>query len=202
MTHAVLQLSFEQEDADILRVLEATAPDARQILVKEALRQFLGLKEASLAKTDEGDLGLEELFVRSGLTQESPEIPLPPWEHLLNDVIGQEEDESVIAAIQALKSQSPANPEVEPERAEPSAVGLSPAEVSAADATPAEVPMVGARTAKVSMAGPGAEGFPLSERSAALPRQAQGDGAKGMAHLLQVIGEEEDEELAAFLRKV
>lgn len=178
MKLGVLELSFEQEDADIWEILAATASEAQLKLIKEALRQFLGLKIEPVTKTFNTELELQELFSGSDPGKASPEKALKPWEHLLNDVIGLEKDESVIAAIQALQSQSPVNLELELGAANSSASGLALAEAQTVEVPTVDVP-------------------------SASPQQSRADqGSKGMAYLLQVIGEEEDEELAAFLRQV
>ncbi len=179
MTLAVLPLYFEDEDADLWEHLAAVAPDARLGLVKEALREFLGKELQGREQLNyqasgglEAEFGLESLFVRLDNPEVTPVKDSRPWEHLLKEVIGIEEDESVITAIQALAGE---------------ALG------STHEAQLSE-PVVRPESSEVE------DVRPLMDQGSEASGRLLLPASQGMAHLLQVIGEEEDEAIIAFFK--
>lgn len=277
MTLAMLPLRFEEEDGDIWRELSDLAPETQQELIKEAVRQFFVSRRqieqarlaelasdssaepgqdsfAELKKDSSEELDLKELFIPSGQAEVKQEDIRPvnknlkPWERLLNEVIGSEEDESVIAAIRTLQSQSlpsqaattgfeptisssdhaiggsqlstdrakhavnspeaveeslkpVVGQELPPDNLEPAA-GSYEFDLKDLYSLPARVELGDeAHPVAIARNEPGLqqEEVVLTEERRPHPEMRPHAVLKGMAHLMQVIGEEEDEDVVAFL---
>ncbi len=129
--HPFLPLYFGEGDEDLWEALQRIPADSRVLMVKEALRTYFfkhkgdDIFTSAIAHSDinaqmneqtkisypEKELQLDKNTVENSsvFLLESllvPTIQEKPWEHLINNVIGFEDDEEVIFALQRSRNQT------------------------------------------------------------------------------------------------